>query len=65
MDLAAYLNATYYDPRNYASKLRLFEEATPALSDEAFEVKQKALRAALATVDHVGFSKASRGSVDV
>ena len=31
------------------------------LSDEAFEVKQKALRAALATVDHVGFSKASRG----
>lgn len=41
------------------------EEATPALSDEAFEVKQKALRAALATVDHVGFSKASRGSVDV
>ena len=39
MDLAAYLNATYYDPRDYSSKLRLFEEATPALQSEIFNRK--------------------------
>ena len=37
MDLAAYLNATYYDPRDYASKLRLFEEETPALLGRGVE----------------------------
>jgi hypothetical protein len=31
VDLAAYLNATYYDPRDYASKLRLFAEAPQRL----------------------------------
>ena len=31
VDLAAHLNASYYDPRDYASKLRLFTEATPEL----------------------------------
>ena len=41
------------------------EEATPALSDEAFGERQKSLRAALASVDHVGFSKANKSAVDV
>ena len=37
MDLAAYLNATYYDPRDYTSKLRLFEEETAALLGRGVE----------------------------
>ena len=37
MDLAAYVNATYYDPRDYDSKLRLFEEETPALLGRGVE----------------------------
>ena len=32
VDLAAYVNATYYDPRDYATKRRLFAEAPAALA---------------------------------
>lgn len=40
-------------------------DVVPALDDEAFGEKQRALRAAMASVDHVGFSKATRSPVDV
>lgn len=31
VDLARYMNATYYDPRDYGSKMRLFRDATEGL----------------------------------
>ena len=41
------------------------EEPAPALADDAFRERQRALRSALAEVDHAGFSVANVGAVDV